>query len=768
MLRRVWVAFLLLAGVAVPAAASHAASSTRTTSTTTSTLGPGTGSAGGSAAPASLPLYQFTDSGVGALPWSAQALTGALNNSTMLGGPHAAASSTTGVLAYRTANSQVALYTQPLNGLASPPTSTTIPSSTNTASSSPGSGSSATGTSTSSSASNLASSGAQWQDLSLGIDALAPASDPVPFFDPWGNVDVLYVSASGDLELLTPNDPVSALWLHTHRGVAWRATVSTDLSALSGVSAAVGSPSVVVSADTAEIALRGTNGHVVTLSLSWAPNQPIPTLAQPALDLTALTHSPGVASDPVVLSPGSVAVGAITSAGHLEIYGVNPSTGLWYAQDLTKATSTTRLVGALASTDTSYSVEVAGLSPTGAVILFSAPLSTLSLPPSTVAVTTTPTTAPVTSGSGLGTTSTTGLVNYSAWSATNVTAATAGSPPLSGRLFLASSSSGLSIAGSALGWGDLFVLQSPNGFTSWTDTDVSVTAGNAARTVAPAVTGLPLNGGVALFAAGISSPPPQGVGVYAIPSSKWTRAVQDGWPILSETGGLGTMQSPWVGFTSASSVASSPDYVMGQSIYSGHKRVTWLSYWTVSGPLPGESQVGATYYKHGFAAGAWVASQIDQYASLGEGLKPDWVILDPEGYPDAHSGLDAPSGSSTATLNLYATYWSAMLSGWSAGLNSVDPSLKPGIYATQSEYRNYHLANQALPVFMAIAFGGGGPIPVPGASGANVRGFIAFNGVCTPTSTLATQEQTLANAPWGGQFNTLQFNAGVYCPPAPF
>jgi len=39
-------------------------------------------------------------------------------------------------------------------------------------------------------------------------------------------------------------------------------------------------------------------------------------------------------------------------------------------------------------------------------------------------------------------------------------------------------------------------------------------------------------------------------------------------------------------------------------------------------------------------AGAWVATQIDQYRSLGVGLKPDWVIFDPR-IPDNHSGLDA-------------------------------------------------------------------------------------------------------------------------------
>jgi hypothetical protein len=185
----------------------------------------------------------------------------------------------------------------------------------------------------------------------------------------------------------------------------------------------------------------------------------------------------------------------------------------------------------------------------------------------------------------------------------------------------------------------------------------------------------------------------------------------------------------------------------------------------VSGPLAGQPLTTTNFYNHGFAAGVWVATQIDSYRSLGVGLKPDWVIFDPEGYPDNHSGLDAPGGASPATLATYATYWTAMLQGWSAGVASVDPSLNAAVYASQSEYRNYQLSTLPMPVFVALAFGGGGPVPVAGATGSNVRGFISFNAVCTPATTLQNEATTLENPPWAGQFNTLQFNAGVYCSP---
>ncbi|MGC2168823.1 MAG: hypothetical protein WA580_06965, partial [Acidimicrobiales bacterium] len=353
------------------------------------------------------------------------------------------------------------------------------------------------------------------------------------------------------------------------------------------------------------------------------------------------------------------------------------------------------------------------------------------------------------------------------WNEFSITTLAAGAPPLSGALSVQVTPTQVAVAGQAANWGDLYVLTSPTQSTAWTATNVSTTAGSGARTVGPSVTGLQINGTLTLYAAGVNSPPPQGVGVYAIPSADWTNAITAGWPILSETGGLGTRSAPWVGFTGSSNVDESPDYLMGQAIYNAHKRVTWLSFWTVSGPLAGQPMTTSNYYSHGFAAGAWVATQIDTYRSLGVGIKPDWVIFDPEGYPDNHSGLDAPGGASATTLAVYATYWSAMLSGWSAGIASVDPSLNAAVYASQSEYRNYQLSTASMPVFVALAFGGGGPVPVTGATGANVRGFITFNASCSPTSTLANEAATLVAPPWSGQFNTLQFNAGVYCAPPP-
>jgi len=738
-----------------------------------------------SSAPTGLPLFQFINSGSGPLPWNATSLKGSIGGTTMLGAPHAVSGSFGGVIAYRTNRNHLATYTEAIPPSTTSTTTTSAPVTTTTNPSSPSS---------------------PWTDYTPHNNVPTPAADPIPFFDPSGNLDLLYVDVSGHLILFTPNDPVTNLWSRLHRGVAWRAFVPTDLSALTHTIAANGLASVQLSGPNGTVAFRTAQNNIEVLTLTWESGQPIPFLSGAPSTLTTglkptnptppptttttvrptttttvrptttttkppstttttasststtssttttttkppttTTTSPpaplAFASDPVVL-PGILASFAvITNRGDLEVFtNTGGSQNSWSTLDVTTLSGAPQLTGTLAVGSNSTTQFIVARTSVGNVEMFSSPLSSAFAGPG-------PPPAP-------------------AWTILNVTGAASGAPPLGGTLFVNASDSQVTIAGQAANWGDLFVLTSAIGSATWTATDVSVTAGSAARTVGGAVTGTQVGTTLTLFAAGVNSPPPQGVGVYAIPFNKWGQAITDGWPIVSETGGLGTQSAPWVGFTSTSSVANSPDFLMGQSIYNSHKRVTWLSFWTVSGPMNSEPRTATTYYNHGYAAGVWVATQIDQYRGLGVGLKPDWVIFDPEGYPDNHSGLDAPGGSSNGVIAQYATYWTQMLSGWAAGITSVDPSLNAGVYASQSEYRNYGLVTSPLPVFVALAFGSGGPIPVPGASGSNIRGFITFNASCTPTSTLKSQESTLLNPPWAGQFNTLQFNAGVYCPPA--
>jgi hypothetical protein len=706
-----------------------------------------------------LPLYQFVDSGLQPLPWNAVSLESHLDTTTMLGGPHSASTTTEGVIAYRTNTGDLARYLQTSTGASS------------------------------------------WLNYTTHNDVPTAGDDPIPFFDPSNNVDLLYVDTSGHVELLTPNNPDTSVWARLHFGTPWRPFVTTDLSALTGVNASVGLPSVQVVGTTATVAYRTASNAVEVLTLSWATGQPVPIYNQdattvsfsnasvttsspavtsayrssitvkpavtkttapastshPAATTTTTTTKPptttttkpatttttaapttatGFASDPVVLPGATPTFATILSNGEIDVFtNAGTSMSAWTIKNVTTTTGAPTVVGTLALGTSATSIDLAALSASGNVQLFTG--ENLSAEPGAQQL----------------------------WNYANITSEASGAPPLSGALTVEVTGSQVAVAGQASNWGDLFVLTNPTGTTSWTATNVSVTAGSSARTVGNIVAGLQINGQLTLYAAGVNSPPPEGVGVYAIPSTDWATAISNGWPIISETGGLGTRTAPWVGFTGTTNIQESPDFLLGQAIYNSHKRVTWLSFWTVSGPLAGQPVTAANFYTHGYDAGVWVATQIASYRALGVGLSPDWVVLDPEGYPDNHSGLDAPSGATSATLATYATYWTSILKGWQAGIDSVDPDLNAAVYASQSEYRNYQLSTQSMPVFIALAFGGGGPVPVTGATGSNVRGFITFDAVCSPVATLENEATTLENPPWAGQFNTLQFNAGVYCPP---
>jgi hypothetical protein len=651
------------------------------------------------------PLYQFVDSGTGPLPWNAVSFENSVDSAAMLGGPHAASENGESALAFRATNGDVDLYVQ------------------------------------------NADNTTQFTDLSTQVATLPAGSDPIPFFDPTGAADVLYVSTTGDLVLISTNYIVTSRSGVTAHVATTSNYTSTDLTTSSGVSAANGLPSIQVNNQSGLLVVRSTANDVEAITLRWALNQSVPTIVGQAVNVSNVTGTGTAGSDPVALNTPGLSVASISTGGALDLFtNSGASANSWSAENLSSATLTPQLVGPMSTQSTDSAVYLAALNTSGDVELFTTPLATLSANVAKARAAT---------------------ANSSGWTATNVTNATPNAPPLSGEIFLDATDTSIVVAGQAQNWGDLFVLSSSFAAPGWVATNVSVTATNAARTVGTVVTGLYVGTNLELYAAGINSPPPQGVGVYAIPSKDWSAAITSGWPIISETGGLGTQVAPWVGFTGGATVATSPDYLMGQAIYNSHKRVTWLSFWTVSGPLAGQPQTTTNYYSHGFAAGAWVATQIDQYRTLGVGLKPDWVIFDPEGYPNNSSNLVAPAGASNATLALYATYWTAMLQGWSQGIASIDPSLNAGLYANQSEYRNYNLAAQPLPVFEAVAFSGNGPTEISGASGSNIRGYIAFSAVCSPTSTLATEMSTLVNPPWSGQFNTLQFNSNSYCPPAP-
>ena len=637
-------------------------------------------------------LYEFVNTGSGPLPWNAIPFGPAINNTPMLGGPHSISANGASAISFRTTSNQIGLYAQNANA-------------TNT-----------------------------WANVSTQVSTQLAQSDPIPFFDPSGEVDILYVGANSHLILLA----------HTYnkgpRGaniaLATAAYKAIDLTALTGQTAANGLPSIQLNGLNGFIVFRSSTNHMDVLNLSWSQASSTPTLSAPLTDVTLLSGTSTTIVDPIALATSTPSFVTLNAAGQLQLFNASAST--WSVQNVSTLTTAPALSGTLSTISSATTTYVGALSTSGEVQLFSQRAQSSSSTPST-------------------------------WSLLDVTTSATNSPPITGALYMGIIGTQLTIAGEAQNWGDLFVFNNTLGSSTWTATDVSVTAGSSARTVGPVIAGITVGSVLNLFAAGIDSPPPQGVGLYAIPSKNYASAIGSGWPILSVTGGLGTMQSPWVGFTSAKSVATSPDYILGKSIYDSHKRVTWLTFWTVSGPTGSEPVIASTYYTHGYAAGAWVATQVAAYRGLGLGLKPDWVIFDPEGYPDNHSGLDAPSGASTSVIAKYATFWTAMNKGWVDGLASIDPTLNPGVYASMSEYRNYNLSTLNLPVFEAVAFSMGGtkpPVIISGSSGSNVRGYIAFSAVCTPATVLHSEIATFSTPPWVAQFNTLQFNAGVYCPPA--
>lgn len=652
------------------------------------------------------PVYEYVNSGP--TTWSTSSLAGEFAGHNLLGSVHAASSDGEYALAARIDNGDLGLYVKNASGTSS------------------------------------------FRDVTALTGAPTAGADPNVFIDPWGNVSLVYVTTRDRLIMIS----TAAAQSPRHANVVTRAAAAgftiTNLTIATHVPMSPSVPGVTLSGTSALVVDRSTKGDAIAIPVRWL-QESIPPQVGSATDVSALTNSPTLMNDPVTLPGMTNAFAATTNGGHVEYFSRATPTGPWSVSDLTSLDASPTSAGQLAAATNGAQIYLASLSTAGHVQLFS-------IASTTVANAARPTAnlTPHALSHGART--------APSWAYSDLTTLIVGSPLWEGQIFVSASTRAVNVAGRAANWGDLYDYTSVLPTQKWSSSDVSLDS-SATNSVAGNVTGVVSGSTLQLFAASAGTITQGGVGVYAIPSRDWGRAVADGWPIISETGGLGTLRAPWVGFNAAKSLTQSPDFLMGQSLVNAKKRETWLSFWTVSGPLSPATQTASSYYSHGFLAGQWVAQQIDQYHLHGVNLKPNWVILDPEGFPDNHSALDAPAGSSPAVIAKFAGYWAAMLSGWSTGLTNVDPTLHPGFYASQDEYRNYGLARSTLPAFEAVSFGDGGPVRVAGSNGPNILGYIAFSATCTPTSTLRTQEQTLLNPPWAGRINTLQFNAGVYCAP---
>jgi hypothetical protein len=494
--------------------------------------------------------------------------------------------------------------------------------------------------------------------------APAAAGDPVGTVRADGSWSVLWTTATGHLIWANSLDTSS---LPNFDGADLPATtwVWRDLSA-DGV-LAVGTPAL----SGTNVVTRSPAGTLVWWQLGGLAATPTTT------NISALTAVTAATDPQIVMTNGSSSpmIVTTTATGHVVVL-TNRSN--WSVVDATVASASAPFATGLSLAVGPTSDVVAGLTASGDAQLVNLVLSGAVLRVSAVDATR---------------------------SATNATPATR-TPILTGRPALVVSPTGaVAVAAAAANWGDLITLRASSFTGPYTITDVSATGGSAAHTVGGGVAGAWTSAGVTWYAGGVATPAPTGTGLYAAPSPKWATAITDGWPIMAVTGGLGTQSSPWVQTTN--NLSASSDFQLGTTIAASHHRVTWLSFWTVSGPLHAEvTGVAPTslYYAHAFQAGQAVATQIDKYRGAGLGLKPDWVVIDPEGYPDLHSCMDGTAPGASWCASAAPTTWAAYVNGWAAGLASVDATLKPGVYASQSEIKNGALGTLSVPLFVATAF----------------------------------------------------------------
>ncbi|WP_067623695.1 hypothetical protein [Alicyclobacillus acidiphilus] len=221
------------------------------------------------------------------------------------------------------------------------------------------------------------------------------------------------------------------------------------------------------------------------------------------------------------------------------------------------------------------------------------------------------------------------------------------------------------------------------------------------------------------------------VGVYAsiTSESEVVTALQQGWPGIAVTAALGTQKAPYTAV-----LTGSPDVIVARALEAQSSSAWWLSFWTVSWP-----DSGTTFQQAGYDGGVYAAQQIAKYPGS---RRPDYVILDPEGY-------NTPATTSQEFIDF--------INGFVEGVKATDSSLTPAFYVNQSQYETFGLSQLAVPAFIAIA-----PIEgnKPAVSGGNIEGYIAYYATC-PAATDVAQVKS-----WGARYNTVQFrDSGIDCAP---
>ncbi len=533
--------------------------------------------------------------------------------------------------------------------------------------------------------------GRTWNAYNLTAFSGGPtiAADPTALLVGGSALHIFAEASNGDLYEFQNNGPAAHVWN------------AYDITTLSGGSGIDGDASPVLDGSTIDVFAQATSGDLVEFSA------PSGTQTWSSVDVSSTSGGPSIGGDPAAVVLGSsVHVYAASQSGDLLEFA-SPSGSTWTSSDLTSTTGGPSITGRPSAVVVGVVIDVYARASGGDLTQFA---------------------------------------YNSGWSESDVSQ-TSGGPAIVG------DPAAVVYGGSVV---HVYTESTSNhltefvGGTTWNDYDL--TAGAAGTTVGGSPTALVYGVTIHVYLGGPPpATPPEGVGVYGLVAGQQTsQAIEDNWPIIGDTGALGTQSAPYVG------VNVGADLATGEAIQSSGRRVTWLSFWTVSGPVqsgPNSTAcyTASCYYADAYGAGQWVAGTIDSYAGQGLHLKPDWVIIDPEGYPDNQSGLNTGPGATAAN-------WVSFLQGWANGLVSIDPSLRAGFYADQSEMNDFNLASIQLPAFVAIAF----PNPTNILNGtSNVAGYIAFGATCP-----AASEESLETGPgWDGSYNTLQFSGSQYCAP---
>ncbi|MEI8148708.1 MAG: hypothetical protein WCG62_06480, partial [Actinomycetes bacterium] len=341
------------------------------------------------------------------------------------------------------------------------------------------------------------------------------ASDPVVFIDAQDNLHTIFLSTTGQLTLITIWSDIRPGWEHFQAKPVSRAFLTVrDLSTPAGVAFAT-TPSTTSVSDGLGLIGRTTTNHVVYMhvALTW----PLRTTTNDVRDVTTMINDAGVSGNPTWL-PGTSTFVATNSAGHIIQYRLASDCPLApttctavTTQDITQATSAPLTTTDLSLTMTPTGVALVGLTVTGVATLFRG----------------------------------TGAAGVYTWNDIDISTPSS-APSLADAPFVINSGSTIYLAAKARNWGDLFIISNETGANTWKSVDVSITGGSDAQTVGGGIDGVVTQSGLVLYAGGVATPPPTGTGLYAIPQSKNSAAIADGWPSIGITGGLGTLSAPWV------------------------------------------------------------------------------------------------------------------------------------------------------------------------------------------------------------------------------